>query len=719
MFDADRPIQRSDQDLLNRNDFAKYLARSLLDQKNKDSFTLGLYGDFGSGKTSLINLMLEELRFAASNLFDHEKPIILNFSPWSYSGQKQLVYHFFRRLSSELRQAPYLENAERIITLLELYISFFTREVVPKKLRFRLPKKLIKRKPLIGWESGQDLTHVKAELNDLLLKQQHKIIIIIDNIEKILPEEIQQLFQIIKSMGDFSNTVYLLSMNKKLVTDLLKKQYKKNTDSMLEKLIQLPFTVPPISRQDLDYLLMKKLNVVAAQLPEEAFDTRYWEDCYFGTLTYFFNEIRDVTHYINSVYFSFARVKDLVNPVDYFAMTALQLFEPAFYEGIRDNKDLFTDLMTHVYAVNKERLLEDKIRCDAIFKRIQHIRLEDLLPLMLRLFPKLRSLYQPETGFYYSEALARKNLRICSPDIFDLYFKLSLGTSDITSHELKTLFAFTKNADAMTELLTRFIQDGRIQKLFSAFDRHLIRELPKSHIPFLIESLLDCGDLIPSLTKTRLTQSTPDRIHRLIHHLLQQLNTSDERFGVLYEGIKKSTKSLYILIHEIEEQAKEHLESEDTFLPLEYRDITPEQLDTLRQLAVSKIQYWVDHGNLINHPKLMSILIAWKKWGDEKACLGYIESITQTDRGLVKFLEATLERPISEAISTLEKKADWKNDLINITAFIPTKTLEAHAIELFEDPYFEKLSEREQLALLIFLDLIHAKTLKTIPKTSA
>lgn len=47
MFDADRPIQSSTQDRLNRAIFSKYLARCMLDHKEPDSFVIGLYGGWG------------------------------------------------------------------------------------------------------------------------------------------------------------------------------------------------------------------------------------------------------------------------------------------------------------------------------------------------------------------------------------------------------------------------------------------------------------------------------------------------------------------------------------------------------------------------------------------------------------------------------------------------------------------------------------------------
>ena len=99
MFDADRPITNSSEDKLDRAPFARHLARCLLDHSDPDSMVIGLYGGWGTGKTSVINLIVEELKLAAKNMADEEKPVILNFSPWSYSGQNQMIYNFLYNLT--------------------------------------------------------------------------------------------------------------------------------------------------------------------------------------------------------------------------------------------------------------------------------------------------------------------------------------------------------------------------------------------------------------------------------------------------------------------------------------------------------------------------------------------------------------------------------------------------------------------------------------------
>ena len=188
------------------------------------------------------------------------------------------------------------------------------------------------------------------------------------------------------------------------------------------------------------------------------------------------------------------------------------------------------------------------------------------------------------------------------------------------------------------------------------------------------------------------------------------------RFQIFREAIIKSTKSLYIIIHEIVEQGKEHAENSDTFIPVIERDFNGDELLALQQLAVEKIKYWADIGRLVEHPRLLPILLAWRSWGDEKQCHRYVEHIVQSDRGLIAFLYAALQIPVNEAIKKEEINPLWKQYLVNIESFISPEQLVPHARELFQNDYFVKLKETEQLTLLIFLDLVRPNTVKVFPK---
>lgn len=724
MLDADRPILKKEQDRLGRAVFAKYLARCIVDHTNVESLVVGLYGGWGTGKTSIVNLTLEELRYASSNMFDEERPILLNFSPWSYSGQNELIYSFFRRLSSEMRAADYFENSDEIIALLELYISFFTHKPIPKA--YRLPyswfTKMFRRKKVkeesFGWESGRDLTMVKAELNQLLSKQKHKLIIFIDNIARLKDNEIDQIFQMIKSIGDFANTVYVLALDKDYIVKVVNHLRWNEGADYIGKLVQLPFEIPPISKQDIEALLLDRLQHVIDVVPENKWDTDYWADMYYSTIKFFFESCRDITRYVNTVSFSYVFVKDVVNPVDFFSITALQVFEPDVFNGVRENKDLFADLAEHVISFDKEKIAEDKARCEEILNRSIKTHRPILLRLLIRLFPRLRSIYESDLSFFHSETVARKNRRICTFDLFDIYFRFTIASDYFSEDEMNAVLDSAHDEKGFAMALLRLNQDDRILKFLDIMDSHGVFNVKQNNMESVIIALADSGDLFPEGLSSKLRLNTAMRIHRILHQLLRRYENNEKRFNVFKKAVEKIVNSIYTTVHELNEQSRQHNEQEVTYLPEELRDFTYEQLQELKKNAVDKIKVWTDNGRLIEHPQLMPILYAWKSWGDDEQCKNYVASAIKTDRGLISFLCAALKIPIAEAINKEEKNPEWKLYLKNIEDFIPLDMITPRAEELFKDNYFEKLRETEQLALMIFLDLVKPGTVKVIPKTA-
>lgn len=722
MFDADRPIMKSTQDQLDRATFAKYLARCILDHSDRNSFVIGLYGGWATGKTSILNMMIEELSLASANSLDAEKPIVLNFSPWNYASSGQLIYSFFRHLSSSLSHDSNFRSPmdKRIIHLLELYVSFYTEKPVPRTMRKKRSLRetiTFKNKEAIrAWESGIDLSTVKAELNNLLERQKHKIIIVIDNISQVNAKEMLQMFQIIKSMADYSNTVYVLTLDK---NQIIKSLDKENHDGkeMIEKIVQLPFEIPPIQQYDLEKILAARLEEVVEMVPYEGWDKEHWADLYYNSLRYFFKNCRDITRYVNTLSFSYPRVKELVNPEDYFALTVLEVFLPKVYARISENKDLFTDLFDKVYEENSEESIKEKERIDEILKYNKRVDKMVLLDLLMRLFPRLMRIYSPDTKFYYSDAVARKNRRICLPDLFEIYFKLSLQATQLSENEFRTILSEADNYENFDQALSRLNQDNRALQFLDRLDGISAMMIPYDNIQNIVSGLIDCGDLFPAGIEGPLSLNTHTRLHHILHNLLTQLK-SEDKFVVLQNAYASANKSIYTSIYELEYQGSEHEENADTFLPLEYRDVTPQQLESLQQLCVSRIKLWADNGSLDTHPKLLEILQAWLKWEKTPDCENYVKKLTDKDKGLVNFLKLILAKPIDEASTSYSKNAGWKQYVEDVALFINPASLVEHATSLFEDEYFEKLEERNQLAILIFLDLMNVPTKKFIPKTS-
>ena len=97
-YHNDQPIQGgpNDPDLLNRLDFANHLANVLLLNHDDDCLTVSLEGEWGYGKTSVINLVKGALNEKES------APIIIEYNPWLAGKPESLIQDFLLQFSSQL-----------------------------------------------------------------------------------------------------------------------------------------------------------------------------------------------------------------------------------------------------------------------------------------------------------------------------------------------------------------------------------------------------------------------------------------------------------------------------------------------------------------------------------------------------------------------------------------------------------------------------------------
>ena len=78
IMNSDHPIESFADDALGRASVARHIANQLALAPMDHSIVFGLYGPWGSGKTSLLNMVCEELESADN------PPIVVKFSPWNY-----------------------------------------------------------------------------------------------------------------------------------------------------------------------------------------------------------------------------------------------------------------------------------------------------------------------------------------------------------------------------------------------------------------------------------------------------------------------------------------------------------------------------------------------------------------------------------------------------------------------------------------------------------
>ena len=721
MFKPDIPISKCTDDLLGHAPFSQAFGKALLEYADKESIVTALYGDWGSGKSSIINMAQEYIREKADGLDDAQKPVLLEFNPWNHSDQSHLISQFFKVLSGALNRQDYGGQATEIGKKLEAYSHFFTPlAMIPDPTGLGIGVALVAKLGLKmvgkatserGAAYSKDLQQAREELNALLAAESRKIIIVIDDIDRLPDTEIRQIFQLVKMLGDFPNTIYVLSFDRYVVSRALDKVQADKGAAYLEKIIQFSIEVPPIDQSELEKLLFTQLDEIVHEIPEERWDQTYWWNVYQEGMKHYFRSLRDVIRYVNTLKFSFGMVRAEVNAIDFIAMTSLQVFEPALYFGIRDNKSLFVEPLRDSYGGN--HCEQEQARLDEIIKRATVLSELDMRQFLSRLFPKVRSVYE-NIGFdgAYIDSM-RPIGRICHPENFNTFFRLTLPEGEISKSEMDSILGLTNDLGAFAEALRSLSDAGRIGRFLELILDHTKEQIPLDIAPNIVIVLMNIGDTFPEENGGMFDVDTSKKVLRVFYQLGKRYDTQEERFNLLQPAMEKAEESLWTVVREVSILGREHgkATTEEKLAPEEERTVNAEQLTMLEQIALEKIKAWVAAGRLPSHRKFVSILYFWKRLlpEDSDEISVFVSELVETTEGLLVFVTAFLRQSTSQAIGDSVSQKNWWIDPKNIADFTDADAVTERMREVIASEAYSELEERQQIAVKLYLDAVDGK----------
>jgi predicted KAP-like P-loop ATPase len=719
MFNPDRPIKHLSEDLLDRKTLAKFIGEAILKSQTKDSLVIGLLGEWGSGKTSLVNMIVEHIGNISNSYEPEEKPVIVDFNPWIFSEQNQLIDQFFNQLSLSLGRIDYSSNLKKASNSLKNYAKMFKPlTYVPSigqaaSIALDACEVVAEATKSSGELLEKDLSGIKKDLSNLLENQDGKIIIVIDDIDRLNDREIRQVFQLVKSLADFPNTIYLLTFDKKIVTDALGKDQPGHETEYLEKIVQVPLDIPLISKNELETLLTNQLDMILENVQESEFNRLLWGNLYQSGFKHFFENIRDVTRYINVLRFNYELVKDEVNPADFLAITAIQVFVPEVYQKIRENKEVFTSISTTFDKAKPEY----KQICDEIVSSVDPKVKKFLLNYLEVLFPNINAFYG---GFFHDISFKKSwriDRRVCSEDFFDVYFKLSIPNWEISQSEMKLLIEYGNNREKFTNKLVELMESGKILRFLAIFPDHASK-IKQDNIENIVSSILDIGDLFPD--DESIFYGTPMRINIIISFLLKRLPTQNQRFDVLKNSMNKNTNSLYTFVWEVDclDELHGRYRHKETKTSEEDLIISSKQLDELESLACNKIKSWDEEGRLEKHKKILPILQIWKQWReDETEIESVIKKIIECDNNLINFISNCISPVHSMSINDYVGKTSWNISFKAIEDFIDLNVVESRLKDINASGKLETMNDKEKLAVKLFLENIDEYKLNPDQKT--
>ena len=708
---TDEPLKSPNQDRLGFAPFAEKIATIIKNMQVKESVVFAVYGKWGSGKTTFLNFLVHYLK-------EEDSIIIVKFNPWWFSGKENLLLQFFNTLNVVLgKDGTKLEKVTKYLKIFSKILGLLSSSA-PIISPFLKPAKDItdELNNLLTEINNKTVAEIKEEICNELEKFECKIVVLIDDIDRLTANEIRELFTIVKAVADFPNTVYILAFDKEVVIRALEKVQEGKGEDYLEKIIQVPIELPLANKTTIRKMLIDELNAVLSGTPEELFDQTYWGNVYFDGIDPFIKTVRDVKRLTNAIRVTYPSVKGEVNAVDFTAIETLRVFCPKVYEVIKNNPNMFCgNSQDLLYGSQNPELKQFHQNWLSDLDNIPDNLKEAIKNLLKRLFPKLECVFGNTHYGHDWEQEWRRECRICSREIFSRFFCYSVPSDDLSRAEMEIILNSLPDKGRFCEYLKYLIKQKRSDgstkhSVFLERMEDYTSKIPQDYIPIIIETFFDIGDefIIPEDEgKGFLSWRNDIRMGRIIWQLLRRYNDKNKRFEILKNAFENG-KAISMMVKELISFWKQHGKYGGTKKSDKDILLDENHLETLQEIVLDKIKEAVKEGKLLNTPFLSSILYRWKEWGNEGEVRDWVSKAVASDEKLPIFLSKFLQKTSSATITDRVAKIRWRLNPNWLKDFIDVDILEKRCNEvLSNESVVATLDDKQKLAIRQFLEEKH------------
>ncbi|WP_035061434.1 KAP family P-loop NTPase fold protein [Andreprevotia chitinilytica] len=621
--------------------FAKLIASAVIKTPSPQGLVMAIHGPWGIGKSSLLNFIKHYLAE------DHKdaQPIVIDFNPWWFDDRSQLADQFLMQFKTALK----LENEalRDVGDLISEYSGALGKAV---SVSTGIPwidvpvsglLKLLKRKP-------KDVPKLKAEISTALQESDQRFIVVVDDIDRLTPTEIREVFKVVKALADFPNVVYLLSFDRRVVAKALATSMQLDEaggESYLEKIVQVPFVLPSISKRKLQNKLSESLDHVLKGADIALFDSTYWGNIFMEGIAPLVTKPRDIVRYVNALSLTYPALRDEVNIADFFALEFLRINLPKLYDTIRENPGRFAGYSDR--GIQSSDRKEDQAFHQAWAQDVDASIREGVQAMMERIFPKLSN------TAWGSEFLAeyRRVRRAAHPDIFPSYFRFALDADQLSRQAVANFIERLSDLDVTEKTLLDAIEIKRTDGSSKARDyldqlRDYDDEIDAVGATNLLNVLGHIGDkLIVSCEETTDSIFSTHKTWWILWAMLRILARipAETRNAQLIGSFKngKALTYLYLTIQSIEAS---HEKPVDHGSSAALNQIQVETVIALKNIALDRINLYAQTDQLQGIPELPLVLNFWSDWGPTGAARQWAESFVSDISNLLFFISMFLSR---------------------------------------------------------------------------
>ena len=661
---ADKPIEKADEDLLGRSDFAKQFGKSICEYDSKDGLVIGLYGKWGSGKTSIINMAISEIPVVEAQKIENEKwysrvykrikkiftsqkteedqnhnPIIIRFSPWNYSDKNNLISLFFHELKNKLGVTKGEENKGKIGKAISQYsdiidVLLFIPVVGPAiapilKTTFKAAGAKLMETP--------SLNDAKEKLCEALEDFNHKIIVFIDDIDRLTTPQIKDIFQLVKQVGDFPNIIYVLTMDREIVCNALSEYHNIDGDDYLKKIVQVSFEVPEIDRSLLPEILKGRLSKVIHKndCEEEFENNNYFEKVLEYCVNPYIKNIRDINRLLNAFQFKYGVLWKETSFVDLLAITAIEIFEPKLYEWIIDNAIYVCGPQSYDDLRKYEKRTYEYYKNE--FKQLG-LNSESSMQMIILMFPSFaRSIHYIGEYSHPDDLQLLRDNRISSVEKFDLYFMFDMNRIKVSREKIyDCLYKYDKNLliSTVKNINSQGNLDYLLRNMESLFDKEHYERF--KFVAFTLVNLY--GEFVNKVTERNKINNISDSVLKFVLCFIKTIDSECKRYEIIYSILKNSNKSNIGLIADIlnqEEMAFGRFGNKTERTDLQF--VSLKHLEYLEKIYIDKIKLIAKSENMLNMRVFNIVFYLWEDL-DKEGAENYVKKLFNDKVSKLKFI---------------------------------------------------------------------------------
>ncbi|WP_081081299.1 P-loop NTPase fold protein [Burkholderia cepacia] len=645
---SDSPQVHPTQDAYGYAPFARAIASAARNTPGPKGLVMAIDAPWGAGKTSLLNFVRHYLTDSSGQApADMESaPVVIDFNPWWFADRDQLAAQFLAQISAQFpaENEVLMACAEAMSTYADAIGSAVSTSIAASTgVKLPLLDKMVAYALGRFRTSPKDVPKLKATIAEKLAQSGRRFVVFVDDIDRLAPDEIREVFKVIKALADFPNVVYLLAFDRQLVSQALRSSLNiEDGDAYVEKIVQAQFSLPAVDHDLLVAKLIADLNELFGDIDAPEFATTYWGNVFHDGLSPLIQRPRDVVRIINSLLVTFPAVRGEVNPVDFIALEFLRVFVPPAYAAVRDNLDYFTGTGGREGRRERERTFHD-----AWLASLDETYRTPVKALLQRLFPRLQSVWG--NTFFAAEHVREWNrlARVCSPEMSDVYFQFGVPPTRLSRAELRAFIALNDETDALERAWSNALDDRRTDGSTRAHQLLLrLIELDDLGVDFArscLRAVFRIGDRLLAIDGDRVpgfySIHASVQFYWLVHHLAKCLPTAERE--PLFLDLARSAVALSAVCHitsSIDNMHQPDAGERDSV----FREFSPETVAAMRTAVVERLRHLAGDGRLLDLPELFFNLHLWDSWGRPDDVSTWLGQMVGVDATLLRVLRHAL-----------------------------------------------------------------------------